>query len=173
MNRSFWAWVGCAALLAACAPALDWRELRPEGSGLALLMPCKPDSQARHVGLASTQVRLALYACSAGGVTWGVAFADIGDPARVGAALDELRASAAKNLGAAEAVELPLQVAGATPNPSSRRVQFPGRMPDGRAVTEQTAVFAKGTRVYQAVAVGQALEPEAVAMFFGSLRLLP
>ena len=173
MNRSFWAWLGAAGLLAACAPALDWRELRPEGSGLTLLMPCKPDRQARSVSLASTQLRLELYACSAGGVTWGVAFADIDDPAKVSAALAELRASAQKNLGAAEAAELPLQVAGATPNPASQRVQFAGRMPDGRAVTEQTAVFAKGTRVFQAVALGQTLEPEAVASFFGSLRLLP
>jgi hypothetical protein len=173
MNRSFWARLGAAALLAACAPALDWRELRPEGSGLAVLMPCKPDRQARSVGLASAQVRLELHACSTGAVTWGVAFADIGDPAKVGAALGELRASAQKNLGAAEATVLPLQVAGATPNPASQRVQFPGRMPDGRAVTEQTAVFAKGTRVFQVVAVGPTLEPEAVATFFGSLRLLP
>ena len=173
MNRSFWAGLGTAGLLAACAPALDWRELRPEGSGLAVLMPCKPDQQARRVSLASTQVRLVLHACSAAGTTWGVAFTDIGDPARVGAALDELRVSAAKNLGAAEATELPLQVAGATPNPASQRVQFQGHMPDGRSVTEQTAVFAKGTRVFQAVAVGPTLEPEAVATFFGSLRLLP
>lgn len=173
MNRSFWTWLGAASLLAACAPALDWRELRPEGSGLTVLMPCKPDSQARSVGLASTQVRLVLHACSADGVTWGVAFADIGDPAKVGAALDELRASAVKNLGAVEVTALPLQVAGATPNPASQRVQFSGRMPDGRAVTEHTAVFSKGTRVFQAVALGQTLEPEALATFFGSLRLLP
>lgn len=173
MNRSFWAGLGAAGLLAACTPALDWREWRPEGSGLAVLMPCKPDSQARSVGLVSTQVRLVLYACSAGGVTWGVAVADIGDPAKVGAALDELRASAVKNLGAVEVTAVPLQVTGATPNPASQRVQFSGRMPDGRAVTEQTAVFSKGTRVFQAVALGQTLEPEAVATFFGSLRLLP
>ncbi|MBX3645442.1 MAG: hypothetical protein KF720_20470 [Rubrivivax sp.] len=173
MNRSFWRGLAAAVLLTGCAPTLDWRELRPEGSGLAVLMPCKPDSQARPVSLASTQVRMQLHACSAGGVTWGVAFADIGDPARVGAALEELRASAARNLGGAETAALPLQIPGATPNPASRRVQVSGRMPDGRAVVEQTAVFAKGTRVFQAVALGTKLEPEAVATFFGGLRLLP
>jgi len=173
MNRSFWACVGLAGLAAACAPTLDWRQVRPENSGLELLMPCKPDSQARDVRLVSVQVRLVLYACTAGGVTWGVAFADIGDPAKVGEALDELRASATKNLGAGAAAPLPLKIGGATPNPASQRVQFQGRMPDGRAVTEQTAVFAKGTRVFQAVALGQTLEPEAVGTFFGSLRLAP
>jgi hypothetical protein len=171
MNRSFWVRLSSAGLLAACAPVLDWRELRPEGSSLAVLMPCKPDRRARNVSLAATQVRLVLYACSAGDVTWGVAFADIGDPARVGPALDELRASAAQNLGAAEASVLPLRVEGATPNPASQRVQLAGHLPDGRAAIEQIAVFAKGTRVFQAVALGRKLEAEAVATFFDSLRL--
>jgi hypothetical protein len=159
--------------LAACSPTLDWRELRPEDSGLALLMPCKPDRQSRRVALASTQVLMSLHACTTAGVTWAVAFADVGDPAKVGVALDELRAAAVANLGAGKTTGLSLNVAGATPQPASRRVQFDGRMPDGRAVTEQTAVFAKGTRVFQVVALGPVLEPEAVTTFFGSLRLLP
>lgn len=173
MNRCLRVCWAAAVLLAACSPALDWRELRPEGSDLALLMPCKPDRQSRRVALASQQVQMSLHACTAAGATWAVAFADVGDPARVGAALDELRAAAAANLGAGEATDLPLNVAGATPQPASRRVQFHGRMPNGRAVTEQTAVFAKGTRVFQVVALGPELEPESVASFFGSLRLLP
>jgi hypothetical protein len=163
----------CLCLLAGCSPALDWREVRPEGSHLVVLMPCKPDSQARQVTLASVQVRMVLHACTAAGVTWAVAHADMGDPAKVGAALDELRSSAARNLEAADASDLPLRVDGATPNDASRRVQFKGRMPDGRAVIEQTAVFAKGTRVFQAVALGQTLDPEALSGFFGSLRVLP
>jgi hypothetical protein len=52
-------------------------------------------------------------------------------------------------------------------------VQFQGRMPDGRAVTEQVAVFAKGTRVFQVIAVGDKLDAEATDSFFGSLRLAP
>jgi hypothetical protein len=162
----------CLCLLAGCSPALDWREVRPEDSGLVVLMPCKPDSQARQVTLASVRVRMVLYACTAGGVTWAVAYADVGDPSKVGPALDELRTSAAKNLQASDATDQPLRVEGATPNASSRRAQFSGRMPDGRAATEQTAVFAKGTRVFQAVALGQKLDPEALSSFFDSLRVL-
>ena len=161
-------------LLLACAPALDWREVRPAGGGIVLLMPCKPDSHARQVHLGPDAVRLELHACMAAGTTWALAFADVGDPARVGPALVELQASAARNLAAAvEPMQLPLKAEGATPNPASRRVQLQGHMPDGRAVTEQVAVFAKGTRVYQAVALGGALDPEAVDSFFGSLRLAP
>lgn len=164
---------GAAALLLACAPALDWRESRPAGSGLAVLFPCKPASHARRVSLGPDTVRMELHACTAAGVTWAVAFADLEDPARVGPALTELRTAAAANLAAAPAQRLELKVEGATPNPASQRVQFQGRMPDGRAVTEQVAVFAKGTRVFQAVALGDKLDAEAAATFFDSLRLAP
>ncbi len=164
--------VGVVALwLAACAPALDWREVRPAGSGLSVLFPCKPASHARRVGLGPDVVRLELHACKAAGTTWAVAFAELEDPARVGPALTELRTAAAANLSAAPAQPLELKVEGATPNAASQRLQFVGRMPDGRAVTEQVAVFARGRRVFQAVALGERLDEEAAQTFFGSLRL--
>ncbi|MBE0548915.1 MAG: hypothetical protein IH627_14965, partial [Rubrivivax sp.] len=56
----------CAAafLLAACSPTLDWRDVRPAGSGVTLLMPCKPVVQERSLPLAGAPVRLSLQACS-------------------------------------------------------------------------------------------------------------
>jgi hypothetical protein len=160
-------------LMLACAPALDWREVRPADSGVTLLFPCKPDGHARQVQLGPDSVRLQLHACTAAGTTWALAFADIGDPARVGPALLELRSAAARNLGASQPQVLTLEVEGATPNAASQRLQFQGRMPDGRAVTEQVAVFAKGTRVFQAIALGDKLDAEAADSFFGSLRVGP
>lgn len=164
---------GVAALLLACAPALDWRELRPGDSGLSVLFPCKPASHARRVTLGSDALRLELHACTAGGMTWAVSFADVQDPARVAPALDELRAAAAHNLSAASAQRLALKVEGATPNAASQRVQLQGHLPDGRAVLMQVAVFAKGTRVFQATALGDGLDAEAADSFFDSLRFLP
>ena len=60
-----------------------------------------------------------------------------------------------------------------TPNPASQRLQLRGRMPDGRAVTEQIAVFTRGTRVYQTTVLGDKLDAQATDTFFGSLRLAP
>jgi hypothetical protein len=157
--------------LAACTPSLDWREVRPEGSALTLLMPCRPSAQTRSVVLAGRSVRLVLTACSAGGQTWAVAAADLADPAVVEPALVELRQSAARNLGAADAAALPLAVSGATPNAASVRVGFAGHLPDGAAVQEQVALFTRGTVVFQATVVGARLPPDAVDTFFGSLRL--
>lgn len=173
MNRSACISGLAGALTLACAPALDWREVRPAGSGIALLFPCKPDSHARQVKLGPDSVRLELHACTVAGTTWALAFADMGDPARVGPALVELRRAAATNVAASEPQSLALKVEGATPNPASQRIQFQGRMPDGRAVTEQVAVFTKGTRVFQAIALGDKLDAEAADNFFGSLRLAP
>jgi hypothetical protein len=173
MTRNLCLSLAVATLMLACAPALDWRELRPADSGLTVLFPCKPTSHARPVRLGPDRVRMELHACTAGGVTWAVAFADMQDPAHVGPVLTELRRAAADNLSAAPAQVLPLKVEGATPNPASERVQFQGRLPDGRAVVEQVAVFAKGMRVFQAVAIGEKLDAEAADSFFGSLRLGP
>jgi hypothetical protein len=167
-------WAGAAALLlAACAPALDWREVRPEGSHMTLLMPCKSTAQQRQLPLAGAAVRLSLQACSADGQTWGVAHADVEDPARVAVALAELRASAAANVAAGAVELLPLQVPGATPQPGSERVRFDGRLPDGRTVQAQVAVLAQGTRVFQVTALGERLPAEAADTFFGSIRFAP
>ena len=157
--------------LAACSQPLDWREVRPEGSALTLLMPCRPQRQARDVDLGGQPLHLVLHACSAGGHTWALAFADLDDPARVDGVLRALQRAAVGNIGAAQTAALPLDVPGATPNAASGRVALGGRLPDGSEVREQVAVFAYGTRVFQATAVGPQLPDEAVGTFFASLRL--
>ncbi len=164
-----WAVLGALAL-AACSPTLDWREVRPPDSALQVLFPCKPVTQVRKVKLVGLERRMSLHACSAGGQTWALAHADLGDPAQLGAALAELLASAAVNLDAAAAPGQSLQVQGATPHPGSRQARLVGKLPDGTAVTEEVAVFVHGTRVYQATALGPALTSEAAQTFITSLR---
>jgi hypothetical protein len=159
--------------LAACSPALDWRELRPAGTALQLQLPCRPASHERSLALAGTPVQLALYACNAGGQTWGLAAANLQDPARVGPALDELRRSGMANIGASAGSPLPLQVSGATPNERSGRLALAGRLPDGQAVQMQLAVFTHGTQVFQATVLGPALPADATDNFFAALRFKP
>lgn len=136
-------------------------------------MPCKPSVFARKVSLQQTLVELSLHACSADGVTWALAHADTGDPAKVGSALKELRQSAANNLGTPLPPLTARSIPGATPNPESGRSAMQGALPDGRKVDEVVLVFALGTRVYQATAVGDRLPAEAVETFESSIRLLP
>lgn len=160
-----------AAGLWACAPALDWRDTRPEGADAQLQFPCKPNGQSRDLNLAGQRVNLALHACAAGGLTWGLAVADVADPALVGPALTELATSAVSNLGASAAEPLPLRVHGATPYPAAGRQRLSGKLPDGRAVHMEVAVFARGTRVYQASVLGERPAAEDAQTFFDSVRL--
>ena len=161
-----------AAAAAACTPALDWREVRLESAGLVALFPCKPDRQVRRLPLAGTVVEMSLWACSAAGVTYAVGYADVGEPERVARALDELAASAARNIGSVGLPgSVPLRVAGMTPNLQARRQTLTGQMADGLTAHETVAVFARGARVYQATIVGAHLDRDAVEVFFGALRL--
>ncbi len=168
----------CLAALAAgacmaCAPALDWRDVRPAGSGVQLQFPCKPASQQRQLPLAGVPVTLVLHACAAGDQTWGIGHADMGDPARVGPALAELRAAASGNVAATPGRTAPLLPPGATPQPSSVRTRLQGRLPDGKPVQMDVAVFAHGTRVFQASVLGGQLSDEAVDTFIASIRFPP
>jgi ABC-type transporter Mla maintaining outer membrane lipid asymmetry ATPase subunit MlaF len=81
-----------------------------------------------------------------------------------------LRQAAAGNVGAATGKSLDLRVTGATPNPEAGRSVLDGRYPDGRTVRMQSAVFARGTVVYQATALGERLDASALDTFFTSLR---
>jgi hypothetical protein len=167
--------VSAAAVSVACTPALDWREVRPEGSHLQLMFPCRPASHARHVSLAATTVEISMFACTADETTYALVFADMQDPSRVTPALDELSRSIAANVQAAGRVaSSPIVVAGMTPNERSASWQVAGQLPDGRAVQEHAAVFAYGTRVYQATVVSsRSIDAEASAEFFAGLRAIP
>ncbi len=162
--------VAMAIVLAACAPTLDWREVRPADAGVVALMPCRPSTFERQVRLAGREVALGLQACNAGGVTWALAWADMVDPALVSPALRELTASARANVGGAVARSQPFAPAGATPNPASLREAIAGKLPDGKAIEEQVAVFSVGTRVFQATVVAPRLDADHVDTFFGGLR---
>ena len=162
--------LACMAL--ACTPVLDWREVRPEGAGLLALFPCKPAGHVRRIVLVETPVEMTIYACAAGGATYAVAFADLGQAQWVERGLLVLAESAARNIGAApSAQDVPASVPGMTPNPRAQRLSLVGRLADGQPVQEQVVVFSRGTRVYQATVVGAHLGGEAIDMFFGALRL--
>jgi len=162
-----------AVALAACSPVEDWRQVRPPGSDLELLFPCKPTRLTRNVVLAGAPVELTLLACAAGGSAYALKHGDVADPAKVSPVLRVLAAAAALNIGTEADAGEPHRVAGMTPNPDARRRQLQGRLPDGRPVREEHLTFAKGTRVYQISVIGAAPPAAAVQTFFASAALRP
>jgi hypothetical protein len=157
----------------ACSPIYDWRESRPEGSGVALMFPCRPVPQERTVQIGAVARPMHLHSCRAGDATFMLGTVDVGDAAEVTPLLAAFRNQAAANLGAAAATPSPFAPEGATPNPQSAHVEIAASRPDGRRVVAQAAFFVKGLRLYQASVLGaeDARGREAAATFFGAIRL--
>jgi hypothetical protein len=158
-------------LLCACSPALDWRRVRPAGFDIEVMFPCRPAALTRELVVAQRRVEMTMHACAAGGSTYAVGALILDDVRDVDAALGELRAAAARNIGAGAGEGQGLQVPGMTPHPQAARVTLAGRRPDGTALVEHLGVFARGPRVYQAMVVGDRPDVEAVSVFFAALKL--
>lgn len=136
------------------------------------LFPCKPSGPTRTVPLAGAPTAVTVLSCDAQGMTFGLTFADVGEPGRVGPALQALAAVTAGNVGAtAPAAPSSAPVAGATPNARSGRFTFIGHRPEGAAIQAQLLLFTYGTQVFQATVLGNRLEQEAVDTFFGALQV--
>jgi hypothetical protein len=181
LRRLAWraaAWPAVAAVVAGCSPALDWRETRLKGPGLEATFPCRPVGQARQIELAGRLVTMQLDGCEAGGRTFAVGWADVGDPAAVGPALQALRQASA-----GKAVDRPARPRtdwaaphGATPQAAAGRWELRAAAPDGAVLAMDTAVFARGTWVVQASVIGPEPGPAAAAAlapFFEGLRFAP
>jgi hypothetical protein len=163
---------GLLLAVAACSPALDWREVRPEDSGMVAMFPCKPQRLARSLALAGDTVEMRLASCTAQDTTYAIGYATLSDPGRVTPAIEQLRRAAAANIGAKPVGGSAWSVAGMTPNPLAEKLMLEGHDAAGKTVREQTVFFVKGLRVYQATIVGTAPDAEAAETFFGGLKLV-
>jgi hypothetical protein len=178
MQRFLMRWAGLGGALltigvAACTPALNWRESNLPGTATLALFPCKPLTASRDLPLAGQRVTMHLHSCDADDAVWAVASAQLSDPALVTPALQELRAQAAGHIGAVLPPATGWVVPGATPNSAAGRVVLRGQLPDGRRVFEHQGLFVYGTQVFQATVIGAALDDAAVAPFFEGLRVRP
>ncbi len=122
--------------------------------------------------MAGERRRVTMSSCRAAEHLYAMSWMDAKTPAEVDALLRQLTQVALTNVGAAErdAKALPFNVHGATPQAASGRWQWTGRLPDGREVQQQGAVFARGLRVYQASVVASAIGAVRADTFFASLR---
>lgn len=168
MRFSIYAVVALACLTA-CNPTFNWRDVRPDGTQLALLMPCKPDAAQKTVPLTGQPTELSLLSCDAGNVTFAVATADVKDAAKVSATLAQWQSAALANMKAAPgtpvaAFKLPgLASAGVL-------VKAIGQRANGQVVTSQAAYFAQGSQVFQVVMYADKVPPDVAETFFSGLK---
>ncbi|NQW93985.1 MAG: hypothetical protein HQ446_08120 [Polaromonas sp.] len=163
----------CAVLalasLTACNPTFNWREVRPDGTLLALLMPCKPDKAQKNVPMAGQPTELMLLSCDAGGVTFAVAAADVKDASKVAATLAQWQSATLANIK--EALATP-SVAFKPPGSANGGVMVKavGQRANGQAVSSQAAYFAQGSHVFQAVIYADKIAPDVADTFFSGLK---
>jgi hypothetical protein len=168
-RRRFLGWAALLAL-AGCSPTFDWRSVPLPDTQLVTELPCRPGRFQRDVTVAGVPLKLFMLSCEAGGITYGVATADVGDPGRVDAVLHALHDSAAVAIRSADSPAGALNMPGVTPFSGNSSAHLHGRRPDGQAIDEAIRVFGRGTRVFQANAVGPALPESAVKPFEDGLR---
>ncbi len=159
--------MGLAAALAAgaCSPALDWREVRPAGSGVLAMFPCKPQINTRPA-TPSEPSAMGLAECKAADLSFSLAWAELPDPQMVGPALLQMRQSMAAKLQASNGPTQALQVPGMTPSVEAQQQVLTAADQQARI-----AVFSRGLRVYQLVMLGKKGGGEAWDSFLASVKL--
>lgn len=166
-------WSALLLSLSACSPAYNWRELRPYGTPLLALMPCKPETASRPVPLGATPTVLHMHSCEAGGLRFAVAWTDVGHAAQVEPAMAAWRAATLQTLRVMSNDDQhawAVQVAGAD---TVQGLQVQGTDPSGRTVHARSVYFADNTQVFQAAVYGEQLPDEVMEAFFAGLRLVP
>lgn len=164
-----------AALAAGCSPTHDWREIRPEGAALVVLMPCRPDRREQAgLPLGGGPADVAVWSCRAGDASFSLTRASVADPARVAPVAAALRAALLERPGTRRLDEAPYVVPGATPNTGALATRFEARAPDGHPVVGRVALFVHGLSVLQLTLLADRPVPDAVdATFFASPRIAP
>jgi len=153
--------LGLAAVLglAACQPALNWREVRSGVHRLVVLLPCKPDQGSREVPMAGTPVQLDMQGCEAAGSMFAVSHARLADPAQAGPALAGWKTAVLANMHAGSTQDQPFVLPGALALGEAVRTRATGQGADGRAVAAEAVWFARvgpaGVDVFHAVVYAQ------------------
>lgn len=148
----FWACVApWLAVLAACSPEQNWRQVAFEGSTLQAMLPCKPDRTTREVPLGGVPVPLQVAGCESGDALLVVMTAALQPGADAQTVLQGWRELTLRHVqaGADAGQSTAWHAAGWLPLASAMRQTVTGRRSDGSAVTAHMAwaALAEGEHV--------------------------
>lgn len=174
-----WSATLLAAALLACSPALNWREIRIEGTPLRMLLPCKPDRAEREVAMGGRRLPLRMLGCDADGATFAVSHVQAPSAAGLDAAalLEGWKAAVLAHVQAKAVVEEGWVRAGLGITGPALRLRAEGRKADGEAVAMQAAWFATadaaGLHLVHAVVFAPQARPDVAESFFSSVAPAP
>jgi hypothetical protein len=161
--------LACTALLAACYPELDWREVSSASGGFAVLMPAHPDTARREVVIGGVALMMSMTSVRREGMAFGAAYADIPrDHSRNAELLAAARDALVRNIDGRIASTREIVIDGA----AGQEFQADGKV-GAHPMRLAARVLIGGSRFYQVVYVGRTGGlPEAdVNLFLGSFRL--
>ena len=167
MRFSIYAVLALAGLVA-CNPTFNWRDVRPDGTRVAALMPCKADKAQRTVPMAGQPTTLNLLSCDAGGATFAVSVADVKDSAKTAAVLLQWQSAMLTNIKAPPTAGMAFRLPGLSSG--AVMVKALGQRANGQAVSSQAAYFAQGSQVFQAVIYADIISPDVAETFFSGLK---
>ena len=164
-----------AALLAACSPDQNWRQIGFEGTTLKVQLPCKPDRTTREVPLGGAPVQLAVAGCESAGAVLAVMTAPLAPGADAQAVLAGWQQATLANLRVPAATHTEAwQRPGLLPLGAAQRMQMQGQRADGRLVSAQAVwgVMAEGDhlRVVHAVVYADKISPELTQGLFDGVQ---
>lgn len=169
MNCRAWVAVVAALVNTACAPELNWRDVRSDELGARLLFPCRPVRQQRELALGGSSRIMVLHACNAGGIGWALALVELRTSEERDPIEQELSRAIRANLGAgtSDAEDAPQLPAGEVRSPIR---SWRGHAPDGRAIEAVTSFVYRPGWLVQVTAIGPAIAHGDAQVFVGSLR---
>lgn len=157
--------------LAACSPALDWREYRADDGGFAVLLPQKPGRAERRIPTPAGEVTMHMMSARVGEHVLAAGFADFG---RVPDAklVEAMRDALLRNVGGQLKSEKMRGAAGSL----DREIAAVGRAGQGkdeRDVELRARLVVSGTRYVQLVSIGSpgsGVSEADVEMFLASYK---
>lgn len=172
--------LAACALLAACSPRFDWREVRLPEQRCVLALPDKPQTAQREVELPGVRVPMTMVSTGVGATLFAVGVAQLpapmAEPASVAATVALFRDGLLRNVGAGAPQLKPATLAA----PAGRSLRHgealtaAGRVDaNGRKTVLAARFFVVDDRLYQVVALGSdgELSPLVLDTFFDSFRL--
>jgi len=163
------------ALMAACSPDQNWRQITFDGTSLKAQLPCKPDRTTREVPLGGVPVQLSVAGCESGGAMLAVMTASLAPGADAQAVLVGWQQATLANLQVQSAAQTESwKRAGMLPLGAAQRIQAQGRRANGQPVTAQAVwgALAEGDhlRVVHAVVYADKIAPELAQVLFDGVQ---
>lgn len=161
------------AMLSACSPAYDWRDVPGTDAPYVASFPAKPATHSRAIDLNGTKITMSMTAARVDEISFAVGSVPTADAKAALASIHAMKTAMVKNI--AGTVRREKLLPPATGQLQVIDLEASGKTSgnaDGPALILHARFIAKQDRAYQLVVIGpeQAVPREEVDMFFSSFK---